>query len=158
MKKFKVRFFEILCLVFLAVFIFNVTQGETYSTKTVADVESSVLEIFPTKDLKKIEKNKLKEEFSFDFDQIDSFSYYASDSIMVVNELLIIKLKPDVNSTDVERQILERLGKKQVLFEGYAPNESALLQNYVLKSASGFVFYAVGEQAQKSLEMFLSVV
>ena len=28
MKKFKVRFFEILCIVFLVVFIFNVTQGE----------------------------------------------------------------------------------------------------------------------------------
>ncbi len=158
MKKFKVRFFEILCIVFLVVFIFNVTQGETYSTKTIDEVESSVLEVFPTEDLKKIKKNKTKEEFSFDFDQIDSFSYYASDSIMNVNELLIIKLKPDVNSFDTEQLISERLGKKQALFEGYAPEESALLQNYVLKSDSGFIFYAVGDGAQQSLERFLSVV
>lgn len=158
MKKFKVRFFEILCIVFLAVFIFSVTQGETYSTKTVDEVESSVLEVFSTKDLKKIKKNKLKEEFSFDFDQIDSFSYYASDSIMNVNEILIIKLKPEVNYEETEQLIMERLGKKQVLFEGYAPNESALLQSYVLKCDSGFVFYAIGEQAQQSLERFLSVV
>lgn len=158
MKKFKVRFLEILCVVFLAVFIFSVTQGETYSTKTVDEIESSVSEVFSTESLKKIKKNKLKEEFSFDFDQIDSFSYYASDSIMNVNELLIIKLKEDVKTDEAERLILDRVRKKQILFEGYAPNESALLQNYVLKSDSGFVFYAVGEQAQQSLERFLSVV
>ncbi len=154
----RARFFEFVCVALLAVFIFNITQTEIYSTKTVEEVETSVLDVFSVEDLKKIENNKLSEEFSFDFDFIDSFSYYASDSIMNVNEILIIKLKEGVNSSETEQVIKERVEKKQILFDGYAPNESALLQNYVLKSKSGFVFYAVGEQASAAVEKFLSVV
>lgn len=154
----RVRFFEILCIVILAVFIFNITQSEVYSEMTAKQMLSEVKESFSVEKLKSIKKNKLLEEFSFDFDTIDSFSYYASDSIMIVDELLIIKLKQEVKPDECERIITERLEEKLNLFEGYAPNESALLENYVLKSKSGFVFYAVGEEAQAAVEKFMSVV
>ena len=142
----------------LAVFIFNITQSEVYSEMTAKQMLSEVKESFSVEKLKSIKKNKLLEEFSFDFDTIDSFSYYASDSIMIVDELLIIKLKQEIKPDECERIITERLEEKLNLFEGYAPNESALLENYVLKSKSGFVFYAVGEEAQAAVEKFMSVV
>ena len=108
--------------------------------------------------LSEIKKNKTKKEFGIDFQDIDSFAYYASDSIMTVDELLIIKLKEGAKADSITEKIETRVKDKQVLFEGYAPEQSALLKNYVLSAKNGFVFYAVGEGATDALITFIEVI
>lgn len=154
----KHRVFEIICVVFLVVFIFFMSAGESYSDKTVDEVFNAVSGTVDMEELSKIKKNKIKQEFGIDFSQVDSYVYYASDAIMTVDELMIIKLKENVKAEDITEKIEKRIKEKQVLFEGYAPEQSALLKSYVLTYSKGFIFYAVSEDATDALISFLEQV
>lgn len=153
----KHRVFEIICVVFLVCFIAIISREDTYSDKTVAEVKEAVSTEVNMEVLSSFKKNKVKEEFGIDFEGVDSFAYYASESIMTVDELLIIKLQQGVKADSIMEKIESRIKDKQVLFDGYAPEQSALLKNYVLANKNGFVFYAVGENAADALTIFNSV-
>lgn len=154
----KHRKFEILCVVALIIFIGFVSRETAYSSKTAAEVVESITASCDISELKPINRNKIREEFSIDFTQVDSFEYYASDSIMNVDELMIIKLREEVKPDEIKAKIEKRVTDKQALFEGYAPEQSALLKEYILTDDKGFVFYAVGKEAEKALAAFKSSI
>lgn len=154
----KHRVLEIICVIFLVAFIFLISDKGSYSDKTPEEVAEAVSTEINIDELSSFKKNKVKEDFGIDFQDIDSFVYYASDSIMNVDELLIIKLKEGIKADAVTEKIEKRVTDKQVLFEGYAPEQSALLKSYVLKHRNGFVFYAVGEGATDALIAFNEII
>lgn len=151
----KHRVFEIICVVFLAAFILLMSSGDSYSDKTVDEVFEFLPQSAEFKEFQKVGKNKIKEEFGFEFDSIDSFVYYASDSVMTVDELMIIKLKENAKADDITEKIEKRVKEKQILFEGYAPEQSALLKNYSLSYTDGFIFYCVSENSTDAMIYFL---
>ena len=153
----KHRVIEIICVVFLVCFIFIISGDGKYSDKTVEEVVNAVSAEVDMEVMTSYEKNKVKQEFGIDFVGVDSFAYYASESIMTVDEVLIIKLQEGVKADSIMEKIESRVKDKQVLFEGYAPEQSALLKTYVLANKNGFVFYAVGENATDALTIFNSV-
>lgn len=152
------RIFEIVSIAVLIVFIAVMSFEPTYSEKTIDEVAEAAAESFDVSGLNKIKKNQIIEDFDIDFSQVDSFVYYASDSIMNVSELMIVKTIQGASCSDIEEKIEKRVSEKQVLFEGYAPEQSALLKEYVLYSGSGFIFYAVGENANEAFSQFKSSV
>ena len=154
----KQRIFEILCVVALVIFIGFMSRDASYSDKTASEVAEGVTASYDVSELNSIKRNKIKEEFTIDFTQVDSFEYFASDSIMNVDELMIIKLREDVKPDEIKEKIEKRVTDKQVLFEGYAPEQSALLKEYILADRKGFIFYAVGEDAEKAFAAFKSSV
>ena len=154
----KHRLIEIICVVFLVCFIFAISADDNYSGKTVTDVVDAVSPEVNMDALTSFKKNKVKQEFGIDFVGVDSFAYYASDSIMTVDELLIIKLEEGVKADEIMEKIESRVKDKQILFEGYAPEQSALLKKYVLADKNGFIFYAVGSESADALRIFISTV
>ena len=153
----KHRVIEIICVVFLVCFIFVISADDKYSDKTVKEVVNAVSDQIDMEAVSSLKKNKVRQEFGIDFEGIDSFACYASDSIMTVDELLVIKLKEGVKADGITEKIRTRVNDKQILFEGYAPEQSALLKNYVLTYRNGFIFYAVGSEAADALEKFIKV-
>ena len=154
----KHRITEIICVVFLICFIFIISNDGNYSDKTVDDVINAVSAEINTDELSSFKKNKVKQEFGIDFAGVDSFAYYASDSVMTVDELLVIKLTEGVKAEDILEKIESRVKDKQVLFEGYAPEQSALLKNYELTYKDGFIFYAVGNESADALSTFIEII
>jgi hypothetical protein len=142
----KHRAIEIICVVFLVFFIFLISADDKYSDKTVKEVVNAVSAEVDMEDLTSFKKNKVKEEFGIEFQNVDSCAYYASDSVMNVEELLVIKLKEGAKADSITEKIENRVKDKQVLFEGYAPEQSALLKNYILIYQKGFIFYAVCDE------------
>lgn len=154
----KHRVIEIFCVIFLICFIFFVSREEPYSDKSVQDVVGAVSAEINVKDLKSYGKNKIKEEFGIDFQDVDSCAYYASDSVMNVEELLVIKLKEGAKADFITEKIEKRVKDKQVLFEGYAPEQSAMLKNYVLFYQKGFIFYAVCDEWADTITLVTSYI
>lgn len=152
----KHRVFEVICVVFLAVFILLMSIGDSYSDKTVDEVFEFLPQSAEFKEnFQKIDKNKIREEFGIEFDGIDSYVYYASDSVMTVDELMIIKLKENAKADGIIGKIEKRVKDKQILFEGYAPEQSSLLKNYSLSHKDGFIFYCVSENSTDAMIYFL---
>lgn len=154
----KHRIFEIICVVLLICFIFFISREEPYSDKSVRDVVDAVSAEINVEELKLYNKNKIQEEFDIEFQDIDSYAYYASDSVMNVEELLVIKLKEGAKADNITEKIEQRVKDKQVLFEGYAPEQSAMLKNYVLIYQKGFIFYAVCDEWADTLTLVTSYI
>lgn len=154
----KHRIFEIICVVLLICFIFFISREEPYSDKSVRDVVDAVSAEINVEELKSYNKNKIQEEFDIEFQNIASYAYYASDSVMNVEELLVIKLKEGAKADNITEKIEQRVKDKQVLFEGYAPEQSAMLKNYVLIYQKGFIFYAVCDEWADTLTLVTSYI
>lgn len=156
MKKYRIA--EIICIVILVVFIGFLSKEETTSDKTAKEVAKAVFSAVDTSGLKKQSKLQIKKELSLSVDSFDGMYFIKSDDIMDVREIIIIKLKDGASSDEAIQKIKKRLEDKQTLFEGYAPEQSAMLQNYVLKQKAGFVFYAVLTDKEAALSAFNKIL
>lgn len=156
MKKYRIA--EIICIVILVVFIGFLSKEETTSDKTAKEVAKAVFSAVDTSGLKKQSELQIKKELSLSVDSFDGMYFIKSDDIMDVREIIIIKLKDGASSDEAIQKIKKRLEDKQTLFEGYAPEQSAMLQNYVLKQKAGFVFYAVLTDKEAALSAFNKIL
>ena len=152
------RIMEIVCIVILVVFIGILSKEETVSDKTVKEVASAVTETVDIKGLKKQKEMQLKKELSLDAGEFDGVYFIKSDDVMDVREILIIKLKEGQSAEGAKEKIEKRLTDKQTLFEGYAPEQSAMLKNYCLKEKAGFIFYAVLDEKEAALSAFNKIL
>ncbi|MBQ4267193.1 MAG: DUF4358 domain-containing protein [Clostridia bacterium] len=156
MKKYRIM--EIICIVILVLFIGILSKEETLSNKTVKEVAKAVTAAVNTEGLKKQKELQIKKEFSFTVDSFDGVYYIKSDDIMDVREILIIRLKENQTSDEAIEKIEKRLKDKQTLFEGYAPEQSAMLKDYCLKQKAGFIFYAVLEEKETAISAFNKIL
>ena len=151
------RIKEIICVVVLVVFIVFLTGNSSVSKSTGDEVFKSVdaaVSVSGQKDIKKCDNQRIKKEFGFTHNDFDYVTYYASDSVMEVRELLIIKLK-DKSQLDSVRQATEtRVTDKAKLFKGYAPEQSAMLDKYVFEYKKGFILYAVCDNPDQLISAF----
>lgn len=152
-----VKIKEIICVVALVAFIVFLTGSSTVSKSTGDEVFKSVntaVAISKQKDIKKCDNQRIKKEFGFTHNDFDYVIYYASDSVMEVRELLILKLKDKSQLDSVQSAIEKRVTDKSKLFKGYAPEQSAMLDKYVFEYKKGFVIYAVCDNPDKLISAF----
>lgn len=80
---------------------------------------------------------------------------YAPADNMDARELLIVKMKDVSQREEVEEAIEERLDTQLKSFEGYGPEQTALLKSHVLRVEGNYVFYMVHERAQEAGSAFV---
>ncbi|MCM1364470.1 MAG: DUF4358 domain-containing protein [Faecalibacterium sp.] len=134
---------EIFCVLLLGIFIFLLTGTTKVSDKTAEEVYEQVSKIMDVSELQKCSNSKIKKEFGIDANSFDGIVYMASDSVMDVREILLVRLKDENQAEALTESIESRIKDKTALFKGYAPEESALLDSYILKKDAGFILFAV---------------
>ncbi len=152
MKKYRIA--EIICIVILVIFIGILSADETASDKSVKEVAGAVIAEIDIKGLTKQSDMQIKKELSLSAKEYEGIYFIKSDEIMDVREIIIIKLKDNQSSDEAKEKIEKRIKEKQTLFEGYAPEQSAMLQNYVLKQKAGFIFYCVLKENETAVAAF----
>ncbi len=156
MNKHKV--WEIICIVLLVCFISMMSFEEAASDKTAKEVGTAISQKINTEGLKKQSEIQIKKELSLSSKSYGGIFYLKSDEIMDVREVLVIKLAPNQSADEAIELIKKRVDEKITLFDGYAPEQSALLKNYVLKQKAGFVFYAVSDEIETAVSAFNDVL
>ena len=148
------RFMAILCAVLTMAFVFYVTRQAPVSDKTAEEIAAQLTESFDTEGLTLRSGGEFKKTFLLSAGDYDGVVYYSADSVMDVRELLLVRLKDESQSQELTEVLKKRIEDKIVLFNGYAPEEEALLGSYVLESSQGFVLFAVCSHPDKVLETF----
>lgn len=156
MRKYRVA--EIICIVILVVFIGFLSKEETSSDKTVKEVASAVTSVVNVEGLQKQTELQIKKELSLSADSYDGIYFLKSEDIMDVREIIIIKLKESQTSDEAIEKLEKRVTDKQTLFEGYAPEQSAMLKSYTLKQKAGFIFFAVTEENETAVSAFTKIL
>lgn len=100
----------------------------------------------------------LKRFFSLNASDYEEVSLFSPSSSMDVEELLIIKVKSPEQIDIVETAIEDRVDKQLQSFSGYAPEQCALLEDYVFKVKGNYIFYSVGEKAEEIKQIFVNSV
>ncbi len=153
----KTVFFEIVCIVVLAVFIVFIVGEEKAVTLSSEEICESVIEVMDTEGLQKFGKNELQENFGLDSKQFESFAYYGSKDVMNVCEVIVIK-PANADKEEILSAIENAVEDKKAIFESYSPEAFALLKNSVIEVKNGVIFYCVNEKAEEAYSAFLSSI
>lgn len=155
------RIKELLCVAVLVVFVIFLTGNSSISQKNGSEVFKAVnseVKISKQADIKKCDNQRIKKEFGFTHNDFEYITFYASDSVMEVREFLLIKLNDKSQLDSVKEAIEKRVKEKSELFKGYAPEQSAMLEKYVLEYKNGFVIYAVSDTPDKLISAFKKAI
>ena len=138
-----VRYKELFCVAVLVVFIVLLCSGGKTSKANAEDVFNAVSSAVDSGELSLCKDEKFKKEFGFGVQEFDGVYYMASDSIMEVREILVVKAAEQSPSDELVEKIKARVEDKAVLFKGYAPEQSALLEDYIFVQKGNFILFSV---------------
>lgn len=146
-----IRYGLILFLIVMAIILLTGNREssasfESVSSKVQASITSDLMQESPVRYLKK--------NFGLDPADYDGVLIYTPSTNMHANEVLLVKLKSTAQADMVEQAIRERIDSQIHIFEGYAPEETALLQNAVVDVRGNYILYVTDSQADSIDEVF----
>lgn len=103
--------------------------------------------------LTKGDQNTVKRNLQI-YEPMGEYVYFSSDSLMNVDELLILKTDNEDLLDTLEQAVERRLSAQKQNFKGYGQTQTELLENAVVEIKGNFFFYAVSENAEKWEEVF----
>jgi hypothetical protein len=150
----KLRIKEAACVVVLLVFILVLSTQNKQSSADLQSVFDAVSGAVDVSALEDCAESRFKKEFGLDAQEFDDVRYLASDDVMEVRELLLVKLPQDNDGQALLDRIKASVNDKAELFAGYAPEQSGYLESYVLLQRSGYVLYVVSDTPDEAVRAF----
>ena len=151
----KYKILEIFCVICAAVFIAFSVLSNTGSKKNADEIYKEMsAKAQLTEGLVLRDNSFFKKTFGVSADEFESVVYYSSDDVMNVNELLIIKFDNKESAENLEENIKKYVADNYEIFNGYAPEQSERLQNYVLEANTNTLFFFVGGNSEAAQDAF----
>lgn len=157
-KKIKIVFFQIFYCIILALIIWFFTWKKSPKDVLVEDIAQQFEEKYPECNLVRMDELKVKKIFGINASDYNGYLYYASEDMMTVDELFLIKIKEDNQKDSVISIIKDRIEKQKVIFNGYGTNQMDLLRNAVIFSSGKYVCLIVSQKPQEWLEMIKEII
>ncbi len=151
----KYRILEGVCVAALVVFVACLFVMNTGGTDK--DIEDIAQPVCAAAELGVMEVRTVSEAagvFDFSPDIADGTVYYASENVMDVSELLIVKLCDKADAPALEAAIRKRVEDQKALYKNYAPQQYSLLQNCIIEVSGNTVFYCTAENAPAFYDAF----
>lgn len=153
MKKYRIT--EIICLASAVVFIWFSLVSLKGTDKNAEEIASALLPLMDDSTLTKRGVGALRKAFDFNTEAFCSFSYYSSDDVMDVNEILVLVLKDNSGTDEICEKLKRYAGERYAVYNGYAAMQAELLDNYVLKVKGNALLFCIGKEAGKALGSFV---
>lgn len=125
---------------------------------TAKDIQKSIVKTGLVKNMQETGTKGLKRYYGLNSSDYDSVVLYTPESSMEVDEMLIVKVKDKSQIESLEDTIDSRVNSQLQSFGSYGPEQCALLNNYELKAAGKYVFFAVSENAEDLKEAFKEAI
>ena len=102
--------------------------------------------------------NAFRERFDLDPEGCEGWLLYASDDLMDVSELLVVKAADGTVRDRIEAAADARLAAQKESFRNYGTDQYALLGHAPLWQRGDYLFYGVSESVDRWEEIFLSCI
>ena len=134
-----------------------------YSLQNADDVPLSKINDALQKETKidKLEKctdRQLMQFIGIDASDYDSFIYYKTKKALGVDELLIVKADSPGDLDGVRNAVDSRVSSQITTFDGYGPEQVALLKNAIITQRGDYLFYCVANGPEQYEEVFNNAV
>lgn len=147
-----------LLLAAMAVFLLFQFFGRNVSRTPFAEVEEAVLGTAVLDSMTEGDNQLLRRVYGLEPEDYDGVCLYFPAGNMNVEELLLVKLS-DLSQQDEVRKIMEdRVAYQISVFEGYAPEQTAMLKRSVIEVRGNYLLLVVAEQPEPVRQAFLKAL
>ena len=124
------------------------------SSRPFEEVEAALSSALDGSGLKKMDSQMLKRHFGLNSADYAGVMYYASESSMSAEEVLLIRVSGDSQVQEVADAVSERISSRKNAFDGYAPEQVKLLEDAQQSVRGRYVFFAVSPDAEEYRAVF----
>ena len=124
------------------------------SSRPFEEVEAAVSSALKDSGLKEMDSQMLKRNFGLNSADYAGVMYYASESSMSAEEVLLIRVSGDSQVQEVADAVSERISSRKNAFDGYAPEQVKLLEDAQQSVRGRYVFFAVSPDAEEYRAVF----
>lgn len=124
------------------------------SSRPFEEVEVAVSSALKDSGLKEMDSQMLKRNFGLNSADYAGVMYYASESSMSAEEVLLIRVSSDKQVQEVTDAVNERIDSRINAFEGYAPEQVKLLEDAQQSVRGRYIFFAVASDAEEYRAVF----
>jgi len=100
----------------------------------------------------------LKKFYGLNAEDYEGVLIYVPGTNMYANEVLLIRLSDTSQADSVREAIEERIDTQHNIFAGYAPEQTALLEQSVVDVQGNYVLYVTDSDADRIDEVFRSAL
>ncbi len=144
-------------VILAALIIFIVVMLTSNSSKDVSMDEIKAALSTQTGVSELIEKDSSGTNTAFGMVPLE-YLYYASNEIMDVRELLVVKTSDDDEMEQIESAVASHLQTQIDNFTGYGAEQVDLLEHAIYGQKGDYYFYAVGANAQEWQDAFYKLI
>lgn len=148
------RIMKYVVLLLTVVYIVLLMLYASGSSRPFEEVGAEVAAALDAEVLSEQDAARLKRNFGLNAADFDGVMYYASESNVSAEEVLLIKVSRDSQVRQVTAALERRLASRENDFEGYAPEQERMLKDAVQSVRGSYVFFAVSPDAGEYLSAF----
>lgn len=145
--------FTIYRILLVAILVFSIAffafSKNTVSTTPSSEVFEKVSAKITTDKMAPSSNRFFKKFYGLNAADYEDVLFYAPVTNMDAEELLIVRLKDPSQAEAVSEAILKRQADKANTFEGYAPEQYALAENYLLDVQGNYILFVVDPNAEE---------
>lgn len=145
------KYLMVLVLIMYVVFLIS---REGSSDVPVDTIEKNITKVMKTKGMSKGSAQDLKKYYGLNANDYDGVMLYIPNDVMSVNEVLVVKVKDESQTEDIEKAVQTRLDTQKKSFEGYGVEQTKLLRSAVVESKGSYTILVVSKDADKIDEAF----
>ena len=148
---------QIMKYIILAVILAYIVALMVYasgSSKPFEEVEASLSSALDGSGLTEMDSQMLKRNFGLNSADYAGVMYYASESSMSAEEVLLIRVSSDSQVQEVTDAVSERISSRKNAVDGYAPEQVKLLEDAQQSVRGRYVFFAVSPDAEEYRAVF----
>jgi len=140
----------------LAAVIIIAASGKKESKSSFAAVSEAVTRLATSEYMEESPARYMKKIYGLNPEDYENILIYIPTTNMSAQELLLVKLRSADQSDAVVEAIENRMESQYNIFEGYAPEQVAILDNAVVDPQGNYILYISGDNAEKIDEAFRS--
>ena len=129
--------------------VFFVFLKQTESKVPFTEVKSKLTSAVSSDRMELSTARFLKKYYGLNAEDYDGVLLYAPVTNMDAEELLLIKCKDASQVESVKDAMLQRQQTKETTFEGYAPEQYDLCQNYILDEQGTYILLVISPDAEE---------
>ncbi|MEG0292437.1 MAG: DUF4358 domain-containing protein [Anaerovoracaceae bacterium] len=150
----KLNIIKVILLILLVGFIFFICADKDIADKNIREIQGEMGRDNIISSLESCNDRDLLKYYGIPSGNVDGYLFKKAKSPMAVDELLILKLREENQSGAMLDCVYKRIEDQKNNFDGYGVRQTELLSMCKVFAKGKYVFFAVGESADKWEERF----
>lgn len=146
--------YGLLTALIAAVIVF--TTGRKESQASFETVSKAIASFAVSDQMESANARYLKKIYGLNAEDYENVMIYIPTTNMSAQELVLIKLSSPGQSDAVVQALQDRIDSQFQIFEGYAPEQVALLNSAIVDPQGNYILYISGDNAEQIDQAFRS--